>query len=68
MNTTFIIKCKECEFVAISKSDIDNHMAEKHDALENPETSEIKLFILVEYYLDLFEARKAKWSEKSGEG
>ena len=40
---------------------MNNHMAEKHDAVESPETREIKLevFILVEYYLDLFEARNA---------
>ena len=55
------LKCEECEFVAIRQSDIDNHVAEKHNAVESPETNEIKLevFILVEYDLDVFEARKA---------
>ena len=30
------LKCEECEFVAIRQSDIDNHVAEKHNAVESP--------------------------------
>ena len=53
-------KCEKCEFESNNKLNIEKHVAEEHTTVEIHVENEIKLevFLLVEYEVDVFEARK----------